>query len=79
MNVIDLPEDNTMDIYSEKGTKVVFSGEGGWEKENKDALGILEVGKTYTVLYTRVGGWFSRVTLEEFPDLEFNTVMFNKI
>ncbi len=76
--VLELPEDNSMDIYSESGTKVVFAGEGGWKAQITEAKKVLTIGETYTVSQTRVGGFYSYVTLKEFPDFEFNTTMFNK-
>lgn len=40
---------------------------------------LLEVGKEYTVVDTEVNSWYTLVWLEEFPDVAFNSVMFNEI
>lgn len=79
MEIIELPEDNSMDILSPKGTKVIFSGNGGWDHDILNARKYLTIGVKYTVLDIRVDDWFSYVVLQEFPHLEFNTVMFDKI
>ena len=65
-----------MDMYAEQGHKVVFIGEGGMNHDKEKSEKYLTVGKTYTVKRTKVFGWISYVILEEFPDEEFNTVMF---
>lgn len=79
MEVIEIPEDNSMDIFSKKGTIVKFSANGGWPNDIIKAKKVLEIGKEYIVSSVKVGAWFSYVTLQEFPDLEFNTTMFDKI
>lgn len=65
-----------MDIYSKKGSKVVFINKGGRDGDKEEASKILKEGETYTVKRTEVHGFISYVTLEEFPNEEFNTVMF---
>lgn len=67
-----------MDIYTKSGTSVIFHCEGGYNHEKDYAKNKLELGKKYTVLTTNVQDWVSYVTLQEFPDLEFNTVMFRE-
>ena len=37
---------------------------------------LLEVGKEYTVTNIDVHGWFTMIRLKEFPDKEFNSVLF---
>jgi len=80
MDIIEIPEDNSMDIYSEKGTKIIFTASGGWDydKTNAEKRGLI-LGEKYTVEKTKIGTWFSFVELEEFPNLEFNTMLFDKI
>lgn len=66
-----------MNIYADRGTRVVFSGHGGWDSEAPNAIKDgLVVGQVYTVGYTEVGSWSSDVYLNEFPKQGFNTVMF---
>lgn len=40
---------------------------------------LLEVGKEYTVTNVDMGGFVTMITLEEFPDKEFNSVLFGEI
>ena len=65
-----------MDIYSEEGTKVIYTGEGGYDHHKKHADKYLKVGETYTVDYTDVGGWNTDVYLKEVPNEGFNSVHF---
>jgi hypothetical protein len=73
----------SMNINAPKGTKVVFTGKGGYEFENKIARGILEIGKVYTVESTNVNPYNTNVILEEVTACSpsrirysFNSVMF---
>ena len=80
--IVEFPENEdmqTMSLNSKKGTKVKFTGIGGWDFDKNFARKHLSVGGNYTISKIRVSGWYSYVTLEEFPDLEFNTVMFDKV
>jgi hypothetical protein len=67
-----------MDIYSKPGTKVVFTGEGGYESDRENANQFLFVGNEYTVDSVTVGGFMSYVRLQEFPGIMFNTVLFKE-
>ena len=40
---------------------------------------LLEIGKEYTVIDIDVHSWFTNITLEEFPDEQFNSVLFEEI
>ncbi len=66
----------TMDIYSEKGTKIIYTGEHGYDFQREDANVFLKVGETYTVDHTIVYNWSSGVMLKEVPNKYFNTVHF---
>lgn len=68
-----------MDIYSPRGTKVRFTGKGGWNAENKRANEILEVGSVYTIDATDVGRSFTYVTLQEVGKETFNSVLFENV
>lgn len=66
-------------IYAKPGTKIICDNVdknvalwGG----NSDAEGVLEVGKEYTVKYTEVHTWHTKVVLEEFPGMKFNSAHF---
>lgn len=63
----------SMSLNTEVGSFVIFTGVGGYRKENEDAREKLSVGEVYEVLSMRVGSWSSSVTI---PEGSFNTVMF---
>jgi hypothetical protein len=67
-----------MNINADKGTKVVFANpNAGYPYHQEKAKKYLEVGKTYIIDHTVVGRWHTDVFLEEFPDVAFNSVMFD--
>jgi len=67
----------SMNIYAKKGHKVVFTNtDNGFELDKAKAREFLKTGETYTIESTDVGGWITYVTLIEFPDQTFNSVMF---
>ena len=63
----------SMSLNTEVGSFVIFTGVGGYRKENEQARERLSVGGIYEVLSMDVRGWSSTVTLKEGT---FNTVMF---
>lgn len=65
-----------MDIYAKKGTKVMYTGKGGYDSHKMHADMFLKVGSVYTVEFTEVGGWHTDVYLKEFPGEGFNSVHF---
>lgn len=66
-----------MDIYSPKGSKVIFNNVKGHDYDLEHARKYLKEGQEYTVDFTDVSSWSTNVYLEEFPDIAFNSVMFN--
>jgi hypothetical protein len=68
----------SMCIRSPKGTPVIFSGDGGYESERRDARDVLHVGEVYHVDSINIGDWRSTVTLNGICGC-FNTVMFERI
>lgn len=40
---------------------------------------LLELGKTYTVVDVEVNSWYTLATLKEFPDVQFNSVIFEEL
>lgn len=46
---------------------------------NDDPRNLLTVGNIYTVLKREVHSWHTKVYLEEFPDMKFNSVSFEEI
>ena len=67
-----------MDIYSKLGTKVRFENpDAGYEPDRDLAKKHLSFGGTYTVKHIDIKGFSSRVTLDEFPGIRFNTVLFD--
>lgn len=83
-NKVEVPKfnlknlDETMNIYTPAGYKVMYAfPESGYEldKEYNEKIGLV-VGQEYTVSGTDVGGSYTTVYLEEFPDESFNSVNF---
>ena len=68
-----------MDIYAKKGTKVKYTGDGGYDSHKEHANKYLKVGETYTVLNTNVSGWHTDVFLQEVPNQCFNSVHFEEL
>lgn len=65
-----------IDIYSKEGTKVKYTGKGGYDCHKEYANKHLKVGEIYTIDHTDVGGWHTDVYLKEVPDKAFNSVHF---
>jgi hypothetical protein len=65
-----------IDIYSEEGTKVKYTGKGGYDHHKEHANKHLKVGEIYTIDHTDVGGWHTDVYLKEVPNQAFNSVHF---
>jgi|LakMenEpi03Aug12_release.lakeMendotaPanAssembly.Ray.scaffolds.fasta_scaffold5288769_1 hypothetical protein len=65
-----------MNIHSEPGVEVTFSGRNGYEAELARAQTIFTVGQVLTVKAIEVGGWSTSVQFEECPNKWFNSVMF---
>lgn len=69
-----------MDIYSPKGTKVIFDmPDAGYPYHQEIAKKHLVVGKVYTVDYTEVHSCSTDVYLVGLPDVAFNSVLFGQI
>lgn len=68
-----------MDMYAQRGSKVIFTGQGGRDSDKEFANKYLKVGEVYTVKTTKVFDWISFVVLEELPSKDFNTVMFEDL
>lgn len=68
-----------MDIWNNKERKVrcIDNSDDTWGVGGTGHL--LSVGKEYTVIDVEVHGWHTRVYLKEFPDVEFNSVLFTEI
>lgn len=67
-----------MNIYSEAGTKVRFTGIGGYDRENAYARSMLLVGQILTVSRTEVHSWHTDVYFKEVEG-GFNSVMFEEV
>ena len=68
-----------MDIYAKPGTKVRYTGIGGYDSDKEYAKMHLEVGAIVTVKEIDVGNFTSYVEFEETPGCAFNTVMFEEV
>jgi hypothetical protein len=64
-----------MDIYARPGSKVIFTGKGGYPAQNSHANSVLEIGREYEVKHVSVGSWSSNVYLEGVEG-SWNTTMF---
>lgn len=62
--------------FPPKGRKVVFLADNGYEVDVTNALRFFPKGTELTVEEIYVGHSYSTVKFEEYPDIEFNTVMF---
>jgi hypothetical protein len=69
--------EETMHIYAQAGTKVIFRARGGYdgEKELAKRAGLV-IDQIYTVKQVVISRSDSRVTLEELPGRDFNTCLF---
>lgn len=57
--------------------KVLFCHtESGWPGQRVEAIRYAKPGHIYTVRDVEVGQSSTRITLEEFPGVDFNSVMF---
>lgn len=66
-----------MDIYSKKGSKIIFKHENyGYSSHQETAEKHLKLGEIYTVNHTDIYGWHTDVYLDEVPSVAFNSVMF---
>lgn len=68
-----------MNIYAKKGSKVRYTGTGGYDGDKKQANQYLTVGEIYTVEDTNVGGWSTSVLLQEVEKERFNSVHFEDV
>ncbi len=69
-----------MNIYARKGDKVAFTKpKAGYDADRYRSEQYLEVGKIYTVERVIIGGFSSKVILEEVSDVQFNTVQFTDL
>lgn len=67
-----------MDIFNSKERKIVCT-----KKYDTSPYScpyeLLEIGKEYTVTNVDVRGWVTYLTLKEFPDKWFNSVLFDEV
>lgn len=69
-----------MDIFNNETRKIVCIN-----NDDSDAWGfsgtgyLLTVGMEYTLVNTKVYGWHTRVELKEFPNVQFNSILFKEI
>lgn len=56
--------------------KVIFIGNGGTIKDRLKAKLFLKTGKTYHLKKEIINNWDTEYYLEEFPNIGFNSVLF---
>lgn len=72
----------SINIFAPQGTKVKFKScsKAQWEYAGCDnPNGLLTKGVIYTVASTEPHGFFTRVSLKEFPNRQFNSVCFEEV
>lgn len=62
-----------------QGDHVRFTGEGGYDSENRTARKILRIGGVYRVANCDVYAYDHRIQLAEHPGRQFNGVMFELV
>ena len=69
-----------MDIWNNDVREVVcVCNDNGSTMPNRDNAQLLTVGKKYTVIDVEVHSWHTLVTLKEFPNEQFNSVLFEEV
>ncbi len=71
-----------MEIYALKGYKVKVTDKtrnNGFESDKENVRKHLQKGKVYTIDKTNVSSGFTDVFLQEFPNIEFNSVNFEGV
>jgi hypothetical protein len=63
----------------ETGDEVRYMAEGGWPGEVESANTHLTAGAIYTVADACVHSWHTKLYLDGFPDIAFNSVLFDKV
>lgn len=70
----------SMDIYTKPGALVRFAyPDNGYKHDKETAAKHLVFDTNYTVHDTVVHGWNTDVYLEGFPNIRFNSVMFEDV
>jgi len=71
-----------MNIYALEGHKVKVTKDTfnhGCDSDKEKMKQYCEINKEFTVNYTIVGSWDTRVYLKEFPGIDFNVVNFEDV
>ena len=68
-----------MDINNHNERQVVCVDNNARPIYNLDNANLLTVGEKYTVIDVEVHSWHTLVTLREFPNEQFNSVLFEEI
>lgn len=69
-------KEETMRIDAPAGTKVIYTGEGGYDRHKETGDKYLKRGGEYTVDRTEIENWHTDVYLKEVSGVAFNSVMF---
>ena len=65
-----------LDIQKEKNLELIYTGEGGSDSDRALANKYLKIGQTYKVKDINVLAWHTDIILEDFPNIDFNSVLF---
>lgn len=68
----------SMDIFNNTKRKIICinNSHNTWGSDNVSHL--LTIGKEYNLVNIDVAAWYSLVTLGEFPNVRFNSVLFKE-
>lgn len=70
-----------MDVFNSKPRKIICianDDRGGMCVKSENAK-LLEVGNVYNMTYIEVHSWYTVLCVEEFGDIEFNSVYFSEV
>lgn len=65
-----------LDIQKEKNLELIYTGEGGSDSDKALANKYLKIGQVYKVKDINVLAWNTDIILEDFPNINFNSVLF---
>lgn len=74
-----IPHTESMNIYAQKGDKVIYFRDTGYGKDRENARLYLRMGQIYTVERTVVFSDLTIVFLQEYPGIPFNSVQFKDL
>lgn len=68
-----------MEIFNNRPRKIVCIDNSHNTFGDDNVVHLLKIGMKYTLMYVDVYSFYSLITLREFPNLQFNSVLFEEI